>query len=162
MVSQRIYKNTISAITDFKGIEQRVQVTIGENIYDIVWDSVNERVIVYEGDDNWCEICHNDVEPISIRLIDVMQVLNCVSEDTFPILDSYPDDEYSIDNYLVTPISIPFLIQIEVVYRNTRGAVVENEIEAVDEDPSGEECNDDSDDDCDDDCDDPSSSEEEV
>jgi hypothetical protein len=160
MVSQTIYKRAIDALTCFEGIEQRVQFTMGGNVYDIDWDSANERVIVYEADEKWWEICHNDVEPSSIRLIDVMSALNCVSEDTFPILAFPQNGEYTIDNYLVTPISAPFLIQMAVVDRSTV-APADAEATEADEDPSSseeeEECNE-----SDGDCDDPNSSEDEV
>lgn len=147
------YKVAIDALTSFEGIKQRVQFTMDGNIYDIDWDRNNERVIVYESDEKWWEICHTDVEPSSIRLIDVFLALNCVSDDTIPILNSHPNDDYTIDDYLVTPISTNFLIQMAVVYCQGGASAFEEE----DPNSSEDECNE-----SDGDSDDPSSYEEKV
>lgn len=151
MVAQNTpYKVSIDTLTSFKGITQRVQFTMDGNIYDIDWDSVNERVIVYEGgkqeqQQKWWEICHNDVEPSSIRLIDVFLALNCVSDDTIPVLVFHECNEYTIDNYLVTPISTPFLIQMDVRARcETHSETVAIPDAEEDEDPTSSEDEDES------------------
>jgi hypothetical protein len=133
MVAQNTpYKVTIDALTDFEGIEQRAQFTMGGKVYDIDWDSVNERVICYGTGDEWWEIRYDNILARDIVLLDVLIALNYTAYPTlvFPL-----NTEYTIENYLVTPISTQFLIQMDLP-----DAEIE---EDEDEDPSSseEECN---------------------
>ena len=98
--------------------EQRAQVTHGERIYDISWDTVNERVVVDYAEQNqsmWVEIRCDDTEPVNITLGDVLIAFGCVSADTVPVLIFPLNTEYVIENYLVTPISTEFLMQMSVL-----------------------------------------------
>ena len=147
------YRIAIDALTDFEGIEQRVQFRMGGKVYDIDWDSTNERVICYGSEQEWWEIRYDNVLASEIVLLDVLRALNCTA---FPILTFPLNNEYTIDNYLVTPISTSFIIQMDIPEDATEDIP---EAATEDEDPtsSEEECNE-----GDNNSDDPSSSEEEV
>ena len=141
VVQNTPYKVAIDALTSFEGITQRVQFTMGGKIYDIDWDSTNERVICYGDEQEWWEIRFDNVPARDIILLDVLRALNCA---TFPVLAFPQDHEYTMDNYLVTPISVNFLIQMDVP-----DAVIEGATEAEDEDPSSSEDEPSSEEDCD-------------
>lgn len=131
VVQNTPYKVAIDALTSFEGITQRVQFTMGGKIYDIDWDSTNERVICYGDEQEWWEIRFDNVPARDIILLDVLRALNYTA---FPVLAFPQDNEYTIDNYLVTPISTQFLIQMDIP--DTEGAAA---TEDEDEDPSSSE-----------------------
>lgn len=115
-VSNVPYAVSVEAITEFEDIHQRAQVQHGYRIYDISWDSANERVLVAYTEQSvplWFEIRHT--VPQDITLLDVLTAFGCVSDDTMPVL-AFPElQSFTIENYLVTPISVNFLIQMDVV-----------------------------------------------
>ncbi len=115
-VSNVPYAVSIESITEFEDIHQRAQVQHGYRIYDISWDSANQRVVAHyneQGETQWFEIRHT--VPQDITLLDVLAAFGCVSDDTMPVL-AFPElQSFTIENYLVTPISAEFLIQMDVV-----------------------------------------------
>lgn len=116
-VSNDPYTVAIDDPVDFENIEQRAQVQHGTLVYDISWDSANERVVAYYTEQDeplWFEIRYNDVAPQHITLLDALTALGCVSEDTVPVLSFPLDQGFEIGNYLITPISAEFLVQMSV------------------------------------------------
>ncbi len=112
------YTVSIENITEFEDVHQRAQVQHVTCVYDICWDSANERVVAYynvQGEPLWFEIRRNDTAPQDITLLDALTALGCVSEDTVPVLSFPLDQGFEIGHYLVTPISGEFLMQMDVV-----------------------------------------------
>jgi hypothetical protein len=138
VVQHTAYKVVIDVLTGVESIEQRVQCTMGGKVYDINWDSVNERVICNGTGDEWWEIRNDNVLARDIVLQDVLFALNYTA---CPTLMYQLNNEYTIENYLVSPISTKFLIQMdlpdEVIEDDTEG--VTGAIEYEDEDPSSSE-----------------------
>ncbi len=118
VVSNDPYTVAIEGITEFEDVHQRAQVQHGTRVYDISWDSANQRVVAYynlQGEALWFEIRRDDTTPQDITLLDVLTAFGCVSDDTVPIL-AFPElYSFAMENYLVTPISAEFLIQMDVV-----------------------------------------------
>lgn len=112
------YTVAIESITEFEDVHQRAQVQHGTRVYDISWDSANERVVAYYTEQNqpwWFEIRCDGAAPQDITLGDVLMAFGCVSEDTVPVLGFPLDHGFTIGNYLVTPISAEFLMQMDVL-----------------------------------------------
>jgi hypothetical protein len=118
VVSNDPYTVDIDSPVDFEDIHQRAQVQHGTRVYDINWDSANERVVAYynlQGEALWFEIRRNDTAPQDITLLDALTALGCVSDDTVPVLGFPLDQGFEIGHYLITPISGEFLMQMDVV-----------------------------------------------
>lgn len=101
-----------------ENIEQRAQVSHNNRIYDINWDSAAECVVTYyteEGEPLWFEIRCDDTVPQDITLACVLMAFGCISPHTIPILTFPLDMGYTIENYLVTPVSTDFLMQMSVI-----------------------------------------------
>jgi hypothetical protein len=117
-VSNTPYTVSIDAPVDFENIEQRAQISHGTRVYDIQWDSDNERVIAYYNDEQnqalWFEIRFNGTATNNIRLTDVLIAFGYVSYNTVPILMWPLESEWLIENYLVTEISKNFLMQMSI------------------------------------------------
>lgn len=150
MVAQNTpYKVSIDTPTDLQYVNQRGQISVGNMVYDICWDTDNERILCVNTNQNWYEIFYNNVENNSISVFDVLTALGCVSDETFPVL-TFPENEENImEDYLNTPVSSEFLIQMNIVNRNA--------IVLEDDDPSSSSEDDDSTNNCD--SDDPTSDE---
>ncbi len=114
-------------------LEQRVQLQHGTRVYDICWDIAKKRVVTYydteQGETLWLEIRRDDTTPLHINLLNVLCALDCISEDTQPILTFSEYPCVTLENYLHTPISATFIIQIDVV-------PVSNNIQSALDDPS--------------------------
>lgn len=116
--SNNSYIVSIENITEFEDVTQRAQVTHGDRVYDISWDSANDRVVAYyvEQDElQWFEIRCDGTFPYHIALVDVLTAFGCISEDTMPVLNFPLDQGYAVENYLVTAISADFLCQLSVL-----------------------------------------------
>lgn len=116
-VTNTPYNVAIDAIVDFENIKQRAQVSHGSRVYDISWDSANERVVayyIYEGEPLWFEIRRDDTAPVSIDLGDVLVAFGCVSADTMPVLNFPLNQFFTIGDYLAAPISTEFLMQMSI------------------------------------------------
>jgi hypothetical protein len=138
-VSNDPYTVAIEGITEFEDVHQRAQVQHGTRVYDINWDSANQRVVAYyniQGEPLWFEIRRNDTAPQDITLLDVLTAFGCVSDDTVPIL-AFPElYSFTIGNYLVTPISTEFLMQMDVVPVSDNILSAPDDIPHVPDDPS--------------------------
>jgi hypothetical protein len=100
------------ATPDLVGVEQRAQVLYEGIVYDIAWDSANDRVICL-GSDGWKEVCVNGIEPEAIKMKQVLEVLNI---DTQRVVLSWSQNtETTIETCLDTAIREDFLIQMEDV-----------------------------------------------
>ena len=117
LVTNTPYTVAIDEIVDFENIEQRAQVQHGTRVYDINWDSANERVVAYYTEEDqplWFEIRHDDTAPKDITLYDVLTAFGCASEDTVPIIVSPFTQFFAVGYYLAAPISTEFLVQMSI------------------------------------------------
>lgn len=116
-VSNTPYTVAIENITEFENNHQRAQVQHGARVYDISWDSANERVVAYYTEEDqplWFEIRCDGTVTQDITLYNVLTAFGCASEDTVPVLSFPLDHGFAIENYLVTPISAEFLMQMSI------------------------------------------------
>jgi hypothetical protein len=119
MIAQNIpYKMVISTPTDLQYINQRAQVSVGDVVYDICWDTENERILCVDANQSWYEILYNNVKNNRITIFGALTALGCVSDETIPILTFPENEENDIEWYLNTPVSSEFLIQMDVVSRS--------------------------------------------
>ncbi len=116
-VTNTPYTVAIENITEFENIHQRAQVQHGARVYDISWDSANERVVAYYTEEDqflWFEIRHDDTVTQDITLYDVLTAFGCASEDTVPIIASLFTQFFTVGYYLAAPISTEFLVQMSI------------------------------------------------
>lgn len=118
---------------DLDTINQRVQISVGDIVYEVMWDNATERVICLGENHIWYEVRSNTVASNEIKLIDALQALNIYRENG-TILTFSLHQENTLDDYLNTAVSMDFLAQMEIIEIEEEPTQTNSDIESIESD----------------------------
>ena len=118
---------------DLDTIDQRVQISVGDIVYEVMWDNATERVICLGENHTWYEVRSNAVASNEIKLINALQALNIYGENR-TILTFTLQQAKQMDDYLNTAVSMDFLAQMEIVEIEEEPMLTNSDIESIESD----------------------------